>query len=128
MAPKSTAAATANLARRVGNSFSSMETASRMTLHGRIFKTNADARQTPKIGRDGRALTGIESWQSLRAECRVIAKRRNHGFSLHTPESDQKRKAEREGLRGMFENGRHLGAFADVPGMRARRLLRFVEE
>ncbi len=49
--------------------------------------------------------------------------------SLHTFGSDSGREAgHTQRLRGMFEDGRHLGASTVVPGVRACGLLRFVEE
>jgi hypothetical protein len=54
--------------------------------------------------------------------------RRKYGYNLHTFKSDQEREAERERLRRVPENGRYLGASADVPRMWTRGLLRFFEE
>lgn len=49
--------------------------------------------------------------------------------NLYTSGSDSEREAgHTQWVRGMFEDGRHLGAPEIVPGVRARGLLRLVEE
>jgi hypothetical protein len=55
--------------------------------------------------------------------------RRNNGDEMHASRSDTAGEAENAtGLRRMFENGGHLGAFEIVPGVRARGLLRQLQE
>jgi hypothetical protein len=53
---------------------------------------------------------------------------REYGYNLYASTPDQERKAKWERLRRVPENGRHLGASANVPRMWARGLLRFFEE
>ena len=50
-----------------------------------------------------------------------------HG-SVYASESDQESDAAYEGLRRMFEDGRHVGSFATVSRVRSRWVLRFIEE
>jgi hypothetical protein len=58
---------------------------------------------------------------------RSVGRRKEHG-DLQTPESDSKSECTYEGVRGMLENGGHVGAPATLLGVRARGLLRFVKE
>jgi len=52
-----------------------------------------------------------------------------NGSTMHARCNDQKGcEAAHEGLRRVPENGRHVGAPEDVSRVRARRLLRLVEE
>jgi len=47
---------------------------------------------------------------------------------VRTPEAREARKTEREGMRGLLENRRHVGAPTNVPALRACGVLRFVKE
>jgi hypothetical protein len=58
-----------------------------------------------------------------------VAAAKAHGSAMHALGNDQKgREAADEGLRGVPEDGRYVAAPAHVPGVRARGLLRLVEE
>ena len=64
--------------------------------------------------------------QGVRAFCRL--RKESDGKQLHSPGPDQSYEAYKARLRGVREVGRHLGSPAPVPHLRARRLLRFLEE
>jgi hypothetical protein len=51
-----------------------------------------------------------------------------HERNLRTHQTGEENEAAFEGLRRVPENGRQLGPFAVVPGVRARGMLRFFEE
>jgi hypothetical protein len=88
-----------------------------MPLHAAFFK-NEEA--------SGRAAVVDGNSKLEQAQC--CSERRKYGYNLHAFKSDQEGEAERERLRRVPENGRHLGPSAHVPGMRACGLLRFFEE
>jgi hypothetical protein len=54
--------------------------------------------------------------------------RRNYGGTLFACQFDQTDKHDNACLRGLREDGGHVGAFAAVPGVRERGVLRFIEE
>src|SRR5882762_8015054 len=51
-----------------------------------------------------------------------------HGRNVHAPQSDPARQTQDQGLRGMPQDGRHLGSSSLVFELRPRRLLRLLEK
>src|SRR5919198_3174166 len=74
-------------------------------------------------------LTGLLQWAVDENLFQATDQRRAHGYkAVHAPRPGAGGDAERRRVRGVSEDGRRVGAPAPVPQLRARRLLRQLEE